>query len=114
MKRLLSVTVLALAALGLNLYAQQTPSTQTPDNNTAQQQVDTQSQQRTAQNFEGKITKSGGKFVLKDNATQVSYQLDNQDKAGQYEGKNVKVMATMDQNTNTLLHVVDITPSESQ
>ena len=110
MKRLLSVAVLALAGLGLNLYAQQTPSAQTQDNTA---QVDTQVQERTTQTFEGKITKSDHKFVLKDNTTQASYQLDDQDKAKQYEGKSVKVTATMDPNTNTL-HVVDITPSESR
>ena len=113
MKRLLSVVaVLVFAGFALSLSAQQTPSAATQDN-TAQQPVDTQGQQRPAQSFEGKITKSGGKLVLQDNATQASYQLDDQEKAKQYEGKKVKVMATMDANTNTL-HVVDITPSESR
>ncbi|MBZ5664396.1 MAG: hypothetical protein LAO30_07290 [Acidobacteriia bacterium] len=112
MKRLLSVVaVLVLAGLTLNLSAQ-TPATQSQDN-TAQQPVNTPSQQQSAQSFEGKITKSGDKFVLKDNATQAAYQLDDQDKAKQFEGKTVKVKATVDPNTNTL-HIVDITPSESR
>jgi FlaG/FlaF family flagellin (archaellin) len=108
MKRLLLVVaVLGLAGL---LSAQQTPSTQT--NTGAQQQANTQSQQQSAQSFEGTITKSGDKLVLQDTATQASYQLDDQAKAQQFEGKKVKVMATMDPNTNTL-HVVEIAPSES-
>ena len=50
---------------------------------------------------------------MQDSATQTSYKLDDQDKAKQFDGKNVKVMATVDASTNTL-HVVDITPSESR
>jgi len=104
--------VLVFAGFALSLSAQQTPSAATQEN-TVQQPADTQSQQRTAQSFEGKITKSGDKLVLQDKATQASYQLDDQEKAKQYEGKNVTVVATMDANTNTL-HVVNITPSESR
>ena len=134
MKRLLTLaTLVALCGFGLNLAAQQTPSTQdpaasqqapasqtpstqtpsqtpsSPDMSATQSQVNTQNQ--SARSFEGKITKSGDKLVLQDSSTQSSYQLDDQDKAKQYEGKNVKVMATMDPSTNTL-HVVDIAPSE--
>ncbi len=112
MKRFLSVVaVLVFTGLTFSLSAQ-TPATQSQDTS-AQQPVNTQTQQQSAQSFEGKITKSGDKLVLKDNATQVAYQLDDQDKAKQFEGKVVKVTATMDPNTNTL-HVVDITPSESR
>jgi Protein of unknown function (DUF5818) len=103
------VAMLGLTGIGFNLSAQQTPSTQPPDT-PAQQQVDTQSQQKSAQSFEGTITKSGGKLVLQETSTQTAYQLDDQSKAQQYEGKKVKVTATMDPNTNTL-HVVDISPS---
>ena len=75
--------------------------------------MDAQSQQKSAQSFEGKITKSGDKLVLTDNATQASYKLDDQEKAKQFEGKTVKVMATLDSTSNTL-HIVDITPAESR
>ncbi len=110
MKRILTaIAALGLASFALNLSAQQasTPQSQT---GTAQQQVDTQSQ---AQNFEGKITKSGDKLVLRDASTRTAYQLDDQAKAKQYEGQAVKVVATMDPSTNTL-HIVNITPSESK
>jgi hypothetical protein len=91
-----------------------TPSTQSPDTTVAQPQtqVDTSTQQRSAQSFEGKITRSGDKLVLQENASQTAYQLDDQDKAKPYEGKNVKVMATVDASNNTL-HVVAITPVET-
>ena len=36
-----------------------------------------------------------------------------QQSARSFEGKSVKVMATVDPNTNTL-HIVDITPAESR
>jgi len=111
-KRILTaIATLGLASFALNLSAQQTSSPQS-QTGTAQQQVDTQSQQST-QNFEGKIKKSGDKLVLQDASTQTAYQLDDQDKAKQYEGQKVKVVATMDPSTNTL-HIVNITPSESR
>ena len=109
MKRLLSLAMLlGLSGLGINLMAQNQPGAtqQQPQ----QSQVDAQSQQ-SARAFEGKISKSGDKLVLQEASTQTSYQLDDQDKAKQFEGKSVKVMATMDPNTNTL-HVVDITSAE--
>src|SRR5580692_3346530 len=102
MKRLFSLAMLVgLLGFGMNLVAQQTPQTQQP--------VDAQSQQ-SARSFDGKITKSGDKLVLQDASTQTNYQLDDQDKAKQFEGQSVKVTATMDPTTNTL-HVVDISPS---
>jgi hypothetical protein len=108
MKQLLAVVAL-LGLTGLGLSAQETtspqstPSTQTTPTNqspntTSQESTDAQSQQQTQQSFEGKITKSGDQLILKDRATQTSYQLDDQDKAKQYVGQNVKIMATMDPN----------------
>ena len=109
MKRLLSiVALLGLMGLGLNLSAQQTQSTPPQ-----QQQTDATNPQQSARAFEGKISKAGDKLVLQESSTQTAYQLDDQDKAKQFQGKSVKVMATLDPNTNTL-HVLDITPSESR
>jgi hypothetical protein len=114
MKRLLSIAAMVgLMGLGMNLAAQQTPSSSpSAAGQTQTQPTDTTSQQ-SARSFEGKISKSGDKLVLQESSTQTSYQLDDQDKAKQYQGQNVKVMATLDPNTNTL-HIVDITPSESR
>jgi len=130
MKRVLSVGAMIPMVLGLalSLSAQQsttTPSTQTPDATTSpstqspdttvaqpQTQVDTSTQQRSAQSFEGKITRSGDKLVLQENASKTAYQLDDQDKAKPYEGKNVKVMATGDASNNTV-QVVAITPVDT-
>jgi hypothetical protein len=78
-----------------------------------QSQTDATNAQQSARAFEGKIQKSGDELVLQETATQTAYKLDNQDKAKQFEGKSVKVMATMDPTTNKL-HVVDITPADSK
>ena len=112
MKKLLSiVAILGLTGLGASLSAQQTQAPATPDA-AQQQQVDAQSQQ-SARAFEGRISKAGDKLVLQESSTQTAYQLDDQDKAKKFEGKNVKIMATMDAATSTL-HVVDIAPAESK
>jgi hypothetical protein len=62
-----------------------------------------------SQTFNGKISKSGGKYVLKDTATQTTYTLDDQDRAKQYEGKTVKVTGSLDSSSNTI-RVASIEP----
>jgi len=111
MKRFLPI----IALLGLTSFAlaQNASAPAQTGSATQQQDTDATSAQQSARTFEGKIEKSGGKLVLRDSSTQTAYQLDDQDKAKQYQGKNVKVMATIDPNTNTL-HVVDISPSENR
>jgi len=124
MKRILSVVAVLVVGLGINLFAQEAPaasqsapaaqtapSTQAAPDNTMQQPVSSSSDQKAAQSFQGTISKSGDKLVLKDSATQASYKLDDQDKAKAFEGQSVKVTATMDAATNTL-HVVDISPNK--
>jgi len=71
----------------------------------SQQQNDMQTQD--AKPFSGTIVKEKGKFILKDSATKVSYQLDDQDKAKQFEGKLVKVIGKLDPDNN-LIHVETI------
>jgi hypothetical protein len=110
MKKIFSLAViLGLSGLGLNATAQraQSPQDQAGAGQQQQQPVDSQS----ARSFQGKIAKSGDKLVLQDSATSQSYQLDDQDKAKQFEGKSVKVTGTMDSTTNTL-HVVDIASAD--
>ena len=56
-----------------------------------------------SQTFTGKVTKSGSKYVLKDDATRTSYTLDDQDRAKQFEGKSVKVTGKLDPASNTIV-----------
>jgi uncharacterized protein DUF5818 len=58
--------------------------------------------------FNGKIEKAGEKLVLK--AAKSSYELDDQEKAQSFEGKDVKVTGTLDAATHTI-HVTNIEPA---
>ena len=95
------VAGLCLLQPRLNAQQQDRPEAQ-------QQQPDTSSQPSTMdqasdpQIFIGKIAKSDGKFVLKDNVTKATYVLDDQEKAKQFEGQAVKVTGTLDAQTNTI------------
>lgn len=109
MKRLLAVlAMLVFFGLGTSVWAQ-TPSAQTPSaqDPMPQQQTDATNSQQSARSFEGRIAKSGDKLVLREASTKTSYQLDDQSKAKQFQGKDVTITATLDSSTNTL-HVVDI------
>ena len=110
MKNFLVRFAVALAlTVGLTaLSAQASQQKTTPDSQqavAAQQDKDMQTQD--AKPFNGTIVKEKGKLVLKDSAANVSYQLDDQDKAKQFEGKQVRVTGKLDLNTN-LIHVENI------
>lgn len=78
-----------------------TPANRRPDSQPSQS-PNTQAQpQATRQSITGIIVKQGEKYVLKagDNTT---YQLDDQDKARQYQDRRVKVIGIVDADSNTL------------
>jgi lipopolysaccharide export system protein LptA len=105
-----SALLASLVVFVPKFIAQPGPSSQQP---TAQQPAQPGGQdQQQAQTFTGKIAKSKGSYVLSDEANKVSYKLDDQDKAKQFEGKNVKVTGTLDASSNTI-HVSDIQPASS-
>lgn len=111
-----AVVLVASAGLGMGLWAQQTPSTvpASPgqaDSTPQHRQADVTGPQQSARSFDGKIIRSGSQLILQDGASQSSYKLDDQTKAKEYEGQNVKVMATMDPTSNTL-RIIDIISSE--
>ena len=114
MKRLPSiVALLSMGGIGLTLStqppraAQDLASTQQP-----KPSYDTQNQD-SARVFHGQIARVEDKVVLWESSTQKAYQLDDQDQAKQFEGKTVKVIATLDPATNSL-HLLEIAPSGSQ
>jgi hypothetical protein len=72
-------------------------------------QMDSPSVAESARSFNGTIVRAGKQFALKESSTRTLYRLDDQKKAKQYDGKRVRVTATMD-STNTL-RVIDIIPS---
>jgi len=61
-----------------------------------------QAQAQTVQKFQGTIVKSKDKYILQDKTSGATYQLDNQDKAKKFAGRDVKVTGTLDPSTNTI------------
>jgi Protein of unknown function (DUF5818) len=75
---------------------------QQPDRQQPGQPVNADAQQQSsAQTVTGTIVKEDGKYVLKasDNKT---YQIDDQEKAKQFEGKQVKIVGSLDMSTGTI------------
>lgn len=68
------------------------------------QQMPDQTDLRT---FAGKISKSGGKYVLEDPSSNTSFTLDDQKTAKKYDGKSVVVTGRLDTSSNTI-HVQKI------
>src|ERR1700757_2722135 len=105
--KLLGLLTLVVSLAAVPLFGQQgqRPATQDPS---AQQPSMGQSsaQSQTTQIFVGKIAKSKGDLVLRDDAG-TSYKLDNADRAKDFVGKSVKVTGTLDAGTNTI-HVANI------
>lgn len=63
-------------------------------------------QQPSSQAFTGTIVKDGSKYFLKVSDS-TSYQIDDQEKAKLFEGKQVKIAGSVDAKTN-ILHVISI------
>ena len=80
--------------------AQPSSPSQSPDSSSAMQ-----NSQGTA--FTGTVVKAAGKYVLKTSG--MNYQLDDQDKAKQFVGQQVKVNGTLDSSTS-MIHISDISP----
>lgn len=79
---------------------EQMPQTQTPSTPVGQSQ-DNADKQPAARTFTGKIMQANDVYVLKtgDNMT---YQLDDQARAKDYEGKQVQVTGSLDASSNTI------------
>ena len=90
---------------GMQNGQQTSPSTQPSSPSQDSSSSSTQNSQGAA--FTGTVVKAGGKYVLK--TSDMSYQLDDQDKAKQFVGQQVKVNGSLDSNTSTI-HVSDIAP----
>lgn len=60
-----------------------------------------------AKTFVGRIAQVDGKYVLVESTNNTKFMLDDQEKAKQFDGKNVKVKGTLDTASNTI-HVLAI------
>jgi len=61
-----------------------------------------ESQTQDAHTFTGRVVQDNGQIVLKDPITKMSYQLDDQPKAKQFIGKQVKVTGRLGLDSNTI------------
>jgi Protein of unknown function (DUF5818) len=72
-----------------------------------EQSANSQAEQRAAtQTITGTIMKDGTKYFLKESSG-TTYEVDDQDKAKQYDGKQVKIVGALDANRKTL-HIASI------
>src|ERR1700722_9571088 len=81
------------------LAQQSEPSASATNQNPAQQPP-------AAQTITGTIVEDAGRYVLKVSSN-TSYELDDQERARQYEGKQVKIAGTLDANGSSV-HVISI------
>jgi len=131
MKRTSLILVAVFALVMLPAAFAQSPATQDPNQPSAQTPTQTSPSQspstsetpgastssptsstsNDAHSFVGSIMKdSSGKYVL--HAGSADYQLDDQSKAGKFNGKDVKVTGQLDQASNTI-RVQSIEPASS-
>ncbi len=132
MKKLITVMATMALAMALSMvsFAQQDqsgqPSNQQPTSDMQNGQQPSSDQQGAQQpsspsqdsstsmessqgsSFTGTVVKAAGKYVLK--TTDMNYQLDDQKKAKQFVGQQVKVSGSLDSSTSTI-HVSDISPA---
>jgi Ni/Co efflux regulator RcnB len=77
----------------------QKPQTETPS--TPAGQDSSHKQTSATQSFTGTVLKSGDTYVLK-TSDNMTYQLDDQARAKDYEGKQVQVTGSLDASSNTI------------
>jgi hypothetical protein len=85
-------------------YAQQPPT----GGSAGEAHPEGQASDATAHTFTGAIAKEGDGFVLKVQES-TSYQLDDQDKAKEFDGQKVRVIGTLARDSN-MIHVQKIEP----
>jgi hypothetical protein len=81
-------------------------STSQPARQTQPTKPPAQEQQPVAQTFKGTIVKDGSRYVLKVSSNSAC-QLDDQEKAKQYEGRQVRIGGALNANGSSL-HVISI------
>lgn len=103
MKRI-ALTVAALSVLGATvLYGADLSATRTRDTRGTSIVTQEKSEpQEEVKSFSGIIARNGDRFILQDDTNRVSYNLDDQQTAGKFDGKKVRVTGTLDASNNTI------------
>jgi Protein of unknown function (DUF5818) len=104
--RLAGLLVLLISLAGIPLYGQAAQGQQDPAAQSQPSMGQESNQSQTSHIFVGKIAKSKGDLVFKDDAGTM-YKLDNADQAKSFVGKSVKITGTLDEATKTI-HVTNI------
>jgi Protein of unknown function (DUF5818) len=103
--------MIGMATMGARAHAQQSqqpgtyPAQQPPGESTQPPngpQTQMQPMPGQAQTFTGIVTKQGNQYVLKDQSSGKTYELDHQDLVKKYEGKRVRVKGTLDPDGKTI------------
>jgi lipopolysaccharide export system protein LptA len=105
---LLAVFTLAMALSPRAAFAQQDQPSQPGSNEQTQDTAPNASADNQTQNFSGTVVKAKNHYVLK--TDRMTYQLDDETKAQQFEGKQVTVTGTVDKSTS-IIRVTDIQPA---
>jgi len=103
---LASIVLLSSVAVGTVARAANHQVTLAASQSQSGQSMDPKAPAKT-QTFVGTIMKSGDQFVFSDDANNLSYQLDDQETASQFEGKKVRVTGTLDA-ANKIIRVQSI------
>ena len=103
------VVGLCVVQPSLNAQQDRQPAQQQPDTANQAAHSSMMGQAGDQQTFSGKVAKADGKFVLKDTESKTTYVLDDQDKAKQFDGQEVKVSGSLDPQTKTI-RVASISP----
>ena len=99
-KVVFSVASLALAAGAVLLAGNQSSlQASVPDSRSVVTQEQAQPQ---AKIFTGTIAKDGDQFVLREDSSRSLFQLDDQQSAGKFAGKRVKVTGVLDASNNII------------
>lgn len=86
---------------------QSTPTSQQPQTPNSAENQPTQDAPKTDVTITGKVVKSQGSLVIKDEASNSMYKVDNEEQLKQFMGKNVKVTGTLDAQTKTI-HISNV------
>jgi hypothetical protein len=103
----LAFVILAGILLLASVALAQNPRTQQDRPQTPLMQTPAQENNEDLRTYSGKISSSGGKYVLEGASPKGPYLLDDQKSARKYEGKNVLVTGLLDRSSNTI-HVQKI------
>ena len=108
---LMLALVAGLCVVQPSVFAQQDrqPAQQQQPDTASQPTQPTMNQSSDQQMFSGKVVKAGGKFYLRDTTSKSTYVLDDQDRAKQFDGQEVKVSGSLDPQTKTI-RVASISP----